>query len=309
MPELTPEEQEILEKLERDNAASEAIPASEKTPVGQPDKYAAPIGVGDDGKPLGGPKAKPEDLAAKLQETSRRIAEGFQTATDRIRNLGDELQRRAREKAVAEDADQAEPTGAPAGSTDAPAEPREGAANPFAALADALAGKAPAAGSAAPFVGAVRQLEQTLAQLGRVVGAAATPEGREVIAGEVRRLRDTMREGDSPTPTETQREAVHERLTALWHTLSTMAPPGAGAPVKAPEAAEFAAGVAAGPTQEAAAGATQDSTPPKDPQDTTLKDTLAELLHALETGAASPEEVEARIAALRARPEPHVPAD
>lgn len=285
MPELTPEEQEILQKLQRDNAASEAIPASEKTPVGQPDKYAAPIGVGDDGKPLGGPKAKPEDLAAKLQETSRRIAEGFQTATDRIRNLGDELQRRAREKAEPADAD------SPVEGTNAPPEPTDGATNPFTALADALAGKAPEAGAAAPLVGAVRQLEQTLAQLGRVVGAAATPEGREIIAGEVRRLRDTMREGDSPAPTETQREAVHERLTALWRTLSQMAPPGATAgeePTESP--------VVMAPPLDAPVDA-----PPADSRDTATKDTLAALLHALETGAATPEEVEARIAALRSQ--------
>lgn len=288
MPELTPEEQEILKKLKRDDAAREAIPDSEKTPVAQPDKYAFPIGVGDDGKPLPDPPAKgaaKEDLSAKLEETTRRIAEGFRTATDRIRELGNEMQQRAQQN----------PT--KSGERSTKTAPDD---DPISALADALAGKAPAAGAMAPIVGAVRQLEQTLEQLGRVVGAAATPEGRGAIAEEVTHIREAMREGDTPEPTAQQRDAVHEGLTTLWRTLSEIGSKGAAAREPGskshlsvvPDAAVPQGEVSTAPDVPTADGAATEA------------DAIATLLHELETGAATPEEVEERIAALRAQHQP-----
>lgn len=275
MPELTPEELEILEKLKRDNAAREAIPDSEKVPVAQPDKYAFPIGVGDDGKPLPDPPSKAagaDDLAVKLQETTRRIAEGFRTATERIRELGNEMQQRAQQNP------------APGDDTSTKTAPDEG---PLAALADALAGKTTATGPIAPIIGAVRQLEQTLEQLGRVVGAAATPEGRGAIAEEVNHIRQTMRAGDSAEPNPQQREAVHEGLTALWRSLSEMG--GKAAVVSTPPATAPHGEVSKAPDVTTADGAATEA------------DAIATLLHDLETGAATPEEVDRRIAALRSQ--------
>lgn len=46
---LTEEEQEILNKLRRDNEEREKIPPSERIPITNPDKYSFPIGIDDEG--------------------------------------------------------------------------------------------------------------------------------------------------------------------------------------------------------------------------------------------------------------------
>lgn len=278
MTDLTPEEREILEKLKRDDAARDAVPESEKVPVGQPDKYSAPIGLDDEGNPQPDRDAAKPDLAAVLETATRRIHEGFEAAADRLRDLGEQIER-------AGAARKAEPGGA--------APQGEAPDDALSQLLRAMAAKAPDAGPMAPVVGAARQLEQTLTHLGRVIAAASSDAGRQAIAEEVRHVRDTIRSGEGAEPTQAQREAVHEGLTKLWHTLTELGEGPAATPEPHAEPAilvdeprgEHQAAPDAATADRAAADAAE----------------LAGLLNALETGALPAEEVERRLARLRER--------
>lgn len=289
MTELTPEEREILEKLKRDDAARDAIPESEKVPVAQPDKYAAPIGLDDEGNPLPDPAAQAKrDLAATLETATRRMREGFQVAAERFRELGAQLEQRGADTGTGG----GEPTGAAPGAANAggPA----AADDALSQLRAALAAKAPDAGPMAPFAGAARQLEQTLTQLGRVIAAATSDPGRQAIAAEVQHVRDTIHAGEGAAPTDAQRASVHEGLSRLWKTLTELGEDAAAAP--ADEARTTQAGTGdhmAAPDAPTADRAASDAAE------------LAGLLNALETGALPAEEVERRLAALRRRPEGH----
>lgn len=50
MTELNPDERTILDRLRQSNASRLRIPAQDSVPIGHPEKYANPIGIGSDGE-------------------------------------------------------------------------------------------------------------------------------------------------------------------------------------------------------------------------------------------------------------------
>lgn len=58
MAELTEEEREILKELLEAEAERERVPASQRRPITNPEKYAFPVGLDDEGKPFEHPKAE-----------------------------------------------------------------------------------------------------------------------------------------------------------------------------------------------------------------------------------------------------------
>jgi hypothetical protein len=58
VPNLTPEEQRILDKLRKERFA-EKPPLDPSEPGFSPDKWAAPLGLDDDGRPLEPPAPVP----------------------------------------------------------------------------------------------------------------------------------------------------------------------------------------------------------------------------------------------------------
>lgn len=52
MAELTDEEREVLKELLEAEAERERIPASQRQPIMNPEKYSSPVGLDDEGKPF-----------------------------------------------------------------------------------------------------------------------------------------------------------------------------------------------------------------------------------------------------------------
>ncbi len=52
MSDLSEKDEEVLERLRQAEKDSRAVPADERRPVTNPDKYSFPVGLDDEGKPF-----------------------------------------------------------------------------------------------------------------------------------------------------------------------------------------------------------------------------------------------------------------